>query len=537
VIDPKGKEGDQFLNEKEAKEAMESAEYHDLVNAGWDKEAADLVRRFRHMTNTVFDYMIADLRKILDETSALELPEPTVEVPDEERRWAVLEDNIEIASFTTEADAWAAIKAKMAGVKATKTKDRARYDVRKKTDGEIMKQVKLSEMIAMMSDLRGQYFPRQRKPGGVILRAVKGDDKIMEKFDLYLTGRKIIDAETGEQQTRPMSEWLRKAFNQATGFIPFVDTLEKRARQLRAQGYDIVVEKDTSPPESVFDVMQLSSSVDALLREAIGNAKKKQGLNETALLEINKILTANIADLFKARGYLSSRLRRSADYWRGFEEDPLLAGTQYARGIAAGIAKRDSAKKMMAALTGREKSWADYKKENPDKPADELWAEYDAMVEENRLDPNKQPKLYAEALGFMKEVLRNEEQIDRVIGTMRGLATIKFLGGRVSSAAVNLTNMIMAVPATISSQSGSSIPDALRAVRRAAVQYGKFRLGKEMAEEDRNVFLTIANNGWDQAQFNMENAAVLMSKAGRGWAKFCELACICSGRLKGPTGL
>jgi len=45
-----------------------------------------------------------------------------------------------------------------------------------------------------------------------------------------------------------------------------------------------------------------------------------------------------------------------------------------------------------------------------------------------------------------------------------------------------------------------------------------------MAEEDRNVFLTIANNGWDQAQFNMENAAVLMSKAGRGWAKFCELA-------------
>jgi len=135
----------------------------------------------------------------------------------------------------------------------------------------------------------------------------------------------------------------------------------------------------------------------------------------------------------------------------------------------AGLSEEDDGR-----LDRAGKSWADYKKENPDKPADELWAEYDAMVEENRLDPNKQPKLYAEALGFMKEVLRNEEQIDRVIGTMRGLATIKFLGGRVSSAAVNLTNMIMAVPATISSQSGSSIPDALRAVRRAPCSMASF---------------------------------------------------------------
>ena len=521
VIDPKGAEGDQFLDEQEAVEAMEQAEYFDMINAGHSKDEAGLVRRFRRMTNTAFDHMIADLRKIIRETEALNLPEPTVDVPDESRRWAVLEDGIGIANFATKADAMAAIKMRRAGEEKMTGVRPAKLEYKKLSDAEIMQQVKLSGMIAMMSDLRGQYFPRQRKPGGVILRAVKGNDKIMEKFDLYLAGRKIIDAETGEQQERPMSEWLRKAFNQATGFIPFVDTLEKRARQLKAQGYDIVVEKDAKTPESVFDVVHLSASVDALLREAVGNAKKdKQGLNERAMQEVNKILTANVADLFKARGYMSSRLRRSSEYWKGFEEDPLLAGTQYAKGIASGIAKRNAAKNMMAAMTGRDQTWAEFKEQNPEG----TWDEYDSQVEGKRLDPGKQPQLHREALGFMEEVLRNEEQIDRVIGTMRGLATIKFLGFRVSSAAVNLTNMIMGVPATISSQSGGSITNALKAVHRAAVQYGKYRLGKEMTEDDRNVFLTITNNGWDQAQFNMENAAVLMSKVGRGWSKFCEYA-------------
>jgi len=519
VIDPKGAEGDQFLDEQEAVEAMEQAEYYDMINAGSSKEEAGLVRRFRRMTNLAFDHMIADLRKIIKETDALGLPEPTVDIPDESRRYVIVENGAEIGDFTTRADANAAIKIRRAADQLKGGRRATNLEVKKRSDGEIKKTVKLSEMIAMMSDLRGQYFPRQRQPGGVILRAVKGDDKIMEKFDLYITGRKHIDGETGVEMKRPMSEWLRKRFNEATGHIPFVGTLEKRARQLRAQGYDVTVEKDNKTPESVFDVVQLSSSIDALLREAVGNAKKdKQGMNEAAAQEINKILTANVADLFKARGYLSSRLKRTDDYWKGFEEDPLLAGTQYARGIASGIAKRNSAKNMMAAMTGRDQSWAEYKLENPEG----TWEEYDAQVEAKRLDPNKQPILHKEALGFMEEVLRNEEQIDRIVGTMKGLAVIKFLGFRVSSAMVNATNMLMGVPASISSQTGGSMTGAFNSIRKAAIAYGRYRAGRELSEEDRSIFLEITNNGWDQAQFNQENAAVLMSKLGRGWNKFGE---------------
>lgn len=517
VIDPKGAEGDQFLDEQEAVGAMEQAEYYDMINAGSSKEEAGLVRRFRRMTNLAFDQMIADLRKIIKETDALGLPEPTVDIPDESRRYVIVENGAELGDFTTRADANAAIKIRRAADQLKGGRRVANLEVKKRSDGEIKKTVKLSEMIAMMSDLRGQYFPRQRQPGGVILRAVKGDDKIMEKFDLYITGRKHIDGETGVEMKRPMSEWLRKRFNEATGHIPFVGTLEKRARQLRAQGYDVTVEKDNKTPESVFDVVQLSSSIDALLREAVGNAKKdKQGINESAVQEINKILTANVADLFKARGYLSSRLRRSDEYWKGFEEDPLLAGTQYARGIAAGIAKRNSAKNMMAAMTGRDQSWAEYKLENPEG----TWEEYDAQVEAKRLDPNKQPILHKEALGFMEEVLRNEEQIDRIVGTMKGLAVIKFLGFRVSSAMVNATNMVMGVPASISSQTGGSMTSAFNSIRKAAAAYGRYRMGRELSDEDRSIFLEITNNGWDEAQFNQENAAVLMSKLGRGWNQF-----------------
>jgi hypothetical protein len=260
------------------------------------------------------------------------------------------------------------------------------------------------------------------------------------------------------------------------------------------------------------------ASVDALLNQSLAEAKKgRHSEQDKAAREINKILTANIADLFKARGYLSSRLKRADDYWRGFEEDALLAGTQYARSMAAGFAKREAARNMTLAVTGRDISWSDWQEDNPNG----TYEDYLEFARKRRIDPGKQKNLHKEAMSFMREVLRNEEQSDRIMGTLKGLAVLKFLGFRVSSAAVNATNMVQAVPATISSHSSGSLTQALQEVKRAAVKYGKYRSGKgKLSDEDNAVFLEITDRGWDEAQFNHDAAQVLRSKVGNTWDKF-----------------
>ncbi|MDW7774678.1 MAG: PLxRFG domain-containing protein, partial [Desulfobulbaceae bacterium] len=357
-----------------------------------------------------------------------------------------------------------------------------------------------------------------RKPGGVVLRAINEDGKkFLKKYDLHIAGKRYVDPDTGAEQKRPMSNWLRKKFNDATAYMPFIETLEKKARELEKQGYAVSIERDMSMPESVFDVAHLASSVDALLGQSLSDSKRKgQGANEQAAMEINKILTANVADLFKTRGYLSSRKKRVEDYWTGFEEDMLLAGTQYARGLAGGFAKRNAARKMVLAITGRDIPWSRWKEDN-----DGTWEDYQEFVYNRRLDPAKQPQLHAEAMNFMRDNLRNEEQIDRIMNTVKGLAVLKFLGFRVSSAAVNATNMLQAVPPTIASKSGGSITGALNEIKSAAALYGKYRSGKgRMTDEDRAIFQEIIDRGWAEAQFNHENAAVLQSKVGRRWGKF-----------------
>lgn len=499
--DVTGKNGEVIsthTDEQKAVSAMIEAEQASLL---MPKKAKDLIKSFREMTNRSFDKMIADLRNIVEEAKKADLDEPTVSTIDESKRWAVFKGREKVATFPTRE------QAKLAAGKG--------YRIKEQADEEIRKVMNLSEVIAQMADLRGTYFPRQRNKGAVILRAEKDGDKILKKYDFHLVDDKYVDISTGKEFNRPVLSFLKGASNAGLSYIP--GSLANEAKKLDEKGYKLSIEKDTSVPESVFDAVKLASSIDSILQEAQKSTEKKEA-NKTAAREINKILTAGVADIFKQRGYMSSRLKRSSDYWRGFEEDMLLAGTQYGRGIASGLAKRDAAKKMLLALTGKDKSFQEWKTENHGGK----YEDYLEFVKERRLNPTKQPALYEETLGFIKEVLRNEERVDRVLGTLQGIAVVKFLGFRVSSAAVNMTNMVQAVPATISSYSGKSITSAFGAIKNAAVQYGRFRTGKNIDADARSIFLEIQNNGWDEAQFNKESVEVLQSKFGRGWNQFAE---------------
>ena len=508
VVDKDGKQVSLHDNDTDATKDMMDREGDTLRGKGYTEKAVELVREYREMTGRAFNMMIADLRKIIAEAKENGLDEPTVSVVDETKRWAVKDKGKTIATFGTKEDAQ-----RFGGGKHT---------IKEQQDDEIRKEMKLSEVIAMMSDLRGSYFARQRSRGSVVLRAEKDGEKIMKKFDFHMVGDKYVDSVTGVEYNRAPLDWMKKAFNFTMTAIP--GTLSREMRVLKSQGYTITsVGKENSMPESVFEAAKLVSSLSAMLAEAKNKADKK-GIDKAVVEQAHKIIMGELSNIIKQRGYMSSRLKRNRDYVSGFEEDMLLSGTQYGRGLSAGIAKKQAARQFIAAVTGTDINFDKWKADHLEEGQSGTYDEWLAFVDKRKLDPVKQPALYGETMGWVKEMLRNEEQVDRVMGTLQGLAVIKFLGFRLSSAAVNATNMVQAVPATISSHTGGTVHGALAEVARASATYGKFRTGKDISESDRNVLLEIVNNGWDEAQFNKESVEVLQSKLGRGWSTFSEWA-------------
>ena len=470
VLDKEGKKLKDFDNSPDAVSFLMAAEAKHLLDNGMSGKAIDAVINSRVVLNRGFDVMARDYQKIIDSAAAMGMPEPSVKVEGEDGK--------------------------------TKT-------------------ITLSEAIAMMGDLRGSYFPRQRERGGVVLKAIKGDKQIRKHFDLYITpGGKKIDFDTGmEIPANKLMEIARKGFNRMT-------PLGREMMKLQKQGYDMSVEKNVSMPESVFEATQLMTSINAIMEEGLSQAKTNEKLAD-AYSVLNNILTHSVADIFKARGGLSSRMKRTKSYWEGFETDMKIAVVMYAKGMAATSAKRETAQAITEALTGRDISFDKFKADG----LGETYEEFLEFVKDRRLDPKQTPNLYKEAMSWTKEILRNDEQIDRIIGTMKGLAVLKFLGFRVSSAVVNMTNLAQAVPATMASHLDIPINKAMRQVTASLKVLHDYSKGNG-STLDKKIITDLKERGWDNPQFNHENAAVLRSKVGNRYSKFVDLSMAMFGKAE-----
>jgi len=371
--------------------------------------------------------------------------------------------------------------------------------IRMRTDAEL-RPLTVKQALAQMGDLRGTYFPRIRESGEHILIAKKdGYNPIRKHYDLPATSDNTA---------------LGRTWNLAT-------PMGREAARLAKLGYTVEIKRDESPSEDMFAATNLVTAVDSILQESMKGVNLNDKTDLQQAQTINAILSMQIADLFKARGFLSSRMKRlDGDViWEGYETDMAKAITRYATGIAAGTAKRDTARAMILAFTGKDYTWQEYKKE-VDKPD---FAEWQAIVEQRRIDPGKQKNLYGDVRNFIIDVLRNDDRTDRIIGTMRGVASLKFLAFRVSSAAVNATNMLQGVPATMAGHLKIPIHKAMTYVTGAAVDYGKYRTGQgSLGANERKVFTEISRRGWDEAQYNHEAMAELRGKGGEVWHQIME---------------
>ena len=491
-----------FTNEQEAVGAMIKGEQAELLKRGFSEQEAAAVQAFREMTNRAFDLHAEGAREVIRRCEEEGIDPPMVEGIDETRRWAVRgKSGKNIATFESREKAQDMLRQLLS------THPRyANANIVRQTDGEIKKMFSLHDAIAQMGDMRGTYFPRQREHGGMGLRAINEQtgEKIFLKGDLYLAN---LDPEAKQGVLAQKADALRKLFNSGT-------PLGRQARKLRRQGFVISFERDTTMPEDVFSAKQLSTNIAALMDEGMQRVDKSSmtPAEVAAYISMHRAVTDQLAGIIKQRGFLSSRMKRSENYWQGFEEDPLKAGTAYANGLAGGVAKRQLAQDLTMIIAGRDITWKQWKEENPKGD----WPEYTEFVNNRKIDPVKQKNIYGETMSWAEEVLRNQEAADRLIGTLKGLAVFKYMAFRIPSAAVNLTNLGLGVPATISSHTGLSITRSTAQISRSLKTLVDYKRGKASAL-DAKILTEISERGWDNPQFNHDAAAVLRSRFGNAW--------------------
>lgn len=519
--------------------------------------------------------------------------------------------------------------------------------------------VDLKAAAALMGDRRGYYFPRLRKSGQYMVEMAKEgeatqlqffDSKLrakaytakwkrqgyeVQKFDkvgklsedLFQNLSSLVDQESIMNQAlkriaapgrhRNLEDINLKGEWRGKDFVVFgrgLGGIEEEMLVELGGEYQDHLERlsrgESYRPEVVFKDVE-ASRIEDLENRITNSLLRANAMFPDMDLAFSGALAKEYDTILKARGARARMIGRSdatgLNVKQGYETDPIVAIAQSMQAAAGSYAKARVAKEGVAALSGRDISWQDYKsksdksetiqsleaelkdldlatpeqqeqkarlKEELSKTRQRLenteflkvddaikeqqriksilkeikgltrWSDIDAAksiqarineaktgvyedylkeIKRRRVDAAKQPRAYKEASAVLKDILRNEEVADRVIGTLKGLAVWQYLGFRVSSAAINMTNLVTGVPATINGETENkvSINSALRHVGVALKDYGLHRAGK-LTGEKKWVFDEIKQNGWDAPVFNREAFDVLSTRLGRVWSRALE---------------
>jgi propanediol dehydratase small subunit/type III secretory pathway component EscR len=283
------------------------------------------------------------------------------------------------------------------------------------------------------------------------------------------------------------------------------------------------------------------------LLEAINSATN---VNESISLEFATNLTLELADVLRRAGWKSSMIARDEgtgiNVARGYEEDPLRAINAYVKKVSSGISKARFAKRAIGAMLGTDMvNFDDIKKQMTDKAiADNdgnelsnkaktaldknINKEYQKQLKENRVDVTKQHEAYTQANSYILDQLRSRDEIDGLINGIRAFAAVKYLGLNVMSCMVNYTTLLTSVPANMNQETkyegddfgkrikfkGMSLTSAPQYIGKAWQYYAQYKWGdkKKLPPEIIDLFDTIKNKGWNNAQFNETALAYLQSK-------------------------
>ncbi len=371
-------------------------------------------------------------------------------------------------------------------------------------------EVDLKVALARMGDMRGHYMPRIRKPGN---------------WSMYARPRKGF-----EDSLHPeLMHFETKSFAAV------------EASKKKYDNYIVDIVPQNKMPEDVFQIAGQVVAFQALMNQALdqvsGNMKKGMAADvmkalDRAQLEMGKTLAEGVANVFKGRGARSHLIMRNdavgIKVWKGYEEDGIQRMAKYIRSVAAGEAKKKMMLDMLRHMTGTDVSWSEFKAEHAKAGLEANYPDYLTFVKNRRIDPIKQRNIFHDTLTYMEDMGRNDEGVDRLVGMVKGVAVLKYLGGRVAALPVNLTALATSVPACM--RGFAKIPmlkvpgllvDAMKSWREyhRALKNGN---DADIPAWKQRLYEEIEDRGWHTAQYNKEALSALKSKVGNGYDTMIE---------------
>lgn len=157
-----------------------------------------------------------------------------------------------------------------------------------------------------------------------------------------------------------------------------------------------------------------ANPIDTNAMEQIINAATSKLDNEKKASEIKAALAQSISDIMKTRGWSAASIGRKNI--PGFERDNIRGVLfDYKSGLTGWLTKMSAARDFSNLL--------------------------------GKIDAKNNPKLYTYSTTYVRNMLRNADRIDSVVGKIKAIAFLWYLGGNLKTAALNLTqNVITGVP-------------------------------------------------------------------------------------------
>lgn len=442
------------------------------------------------------------------------------------------------------------------------------------------KEVSLQVAVAKMNEVREYYYPRNHGSGEWQIVAIatpemkaQGIHNRLEFRDTkFFTEKRKVELEregfrVQYEKSKGLSEDLFAIWGKTMGTEQFInEALERTNRELeknqKFQLSDLGIRAEwgkakSGKPDFILDTTDMVQNRQRSIIEAFKKAGGKwyaaeEGgpkawhfvdadkdietklKNELAIYddrlrivqtEFARSLAMQAANLERIRGSRRSMVNRGPevgiDVWEGYETNPAKAIIAYAQGLAAGMAKAETALKMIKAFNGTDISFEQYQKENPGTK----FEDYKKFVDARRVSPNLQKNAYYDGLTYIKEALRNSETVDRVVGVAKGLVNFKYLGFRVAAPIVNLTSLITSVPAAMNGYAGIPLGQTFKWLGRGADLWWQYRhpgTWSSLPAETQAAFRIIREKGWAESQYNKEALEVLKTKIGQGWTRLMD---------------
>ena len=384
----------------------------------------------------------------------------------------------------------------------------ALIDFRKMTRNLFKHYIKGMEDIIKMAKMAGKPVPKVKtiKDGKIVKISLKTAMQKMGGRQGYYFPR---IRESGEWRV----EGKKSGVPSELKFFPTKLQAKQYMQSLERKGYAIEFTHKGLFSEDLYQTLAPLLAQEQMINSVMENMAKNEDF-DSAFAEV---FITQYANELKGHGSRSRMIGRSdatgIDVKRGYETDIIKAIAAATEAAAGGFAKQQIAINGLKTITGRDLSWPEFQENNPAKD----YSDYLNVVRKRGMDAARQQKAYKEATSALEDILKNREFADNIIATAKGMAVVWYLGFRVSSAAVNVTNMAMAVPAVMNGELKVPFKVAFRHIINAGKDYGKYRLKKQISADKAAVFSEIEKKGYDAPQFNREALEAIQNKYAKAW--------------------